>query len=93
MTRKLIVALLMVGASSACSKNETISEGPRPTTTLVPSAINPPAPAANGADSGTNDDFNLVVPSDLDEKAKEEISATNLEKQLDELEKEIGRDE
>jgi hypothetical protein len=87
-TPSLLVLVLLAGA---CSKKEVEPEGPRPTTTQAPSPVDAPAPAASTAENATDDDPNLVVPSDLEEKAKEEISATSLEKQLDELEKEIGR--
>jgi hypothetical protein len=93
MSFKVIGIVLVGGALGACSKTEAISEGPRPTTTQTPLPVDPPAPAASAMDAGREEDTDLVVPSDLEEKAKEEISATNLEKQLDALEKEIGSGE
>jgi len=90
MIGKLGCVLAVVLAIVGCSKKDETVEGPRPTTTAMPVPVD--APAAAASPTGTeSDDPALVVPADLDRKAADEISAANLEKQLDVLEKEIGK--
>lgn len=86
-----IYAVLGVLTLGACSKKDEAVEGPRSRATATPSAVAVLAPAPSAAATGGEDDPNVVVPSDLEDKAAEEISAANLEQQLDRLEKEIGK--
>lgn len=97
MSRKLILLVAAIVTLAGCTKKEEAPEGPRPTTTVEPAAVEAPAAAVNAAEASgavnADDDPSVVVADDLKDKATEEISGANLEKQLDALEKEIGKSE
>lgn len=83
----LFVAALVFGCTKKEEATETIpSNAPAVTVTAA-------APVVASANPVDEDDPAIVLTEDLEAKAKQEISATNLEAQLDDLEKEIGKSE
>lgn len=86
--RVTIAALLLTFV--ACSKKEESQERVS-TNPSVAQPLPTTAPEAKPVEPADDDDSGLVVPDELEEKANEAITVKNLESQLDDLEKEIGK--
>jgi hypothetical protein len=88
MIRKALVSLAVL-AIIGCEKKEETATTPsaEPTTTA---AAPDPTPAAAVATAPQIDLETLPTEEEFEEEAEKEITAANLEKKLDELEKEIS---
>jgi TolA-binding protein len=94
MSTKTLSALLLVAALFGCTKKDaTESSPPAPAAPSGTSATTAEATAEVPPNPVDEDDPGIVVADDLKEKATQQISETNLESQLDDLEKEIGKSE
>lgn len=91
MSSKTLLTLLFAAALFGCTKKEA-TESSAPAISAVP-AVPTEASAVASANPVDEDDPGIVVADDLEEKATQQISATNLDAQLDDLEKEIGKSE
>jgi hypothetical protein len=75
---------------SCTKKEEAVESNPTtPSTEIAP----PVVPSAANPVVAEEDDSGLVTSADLEEKAVQAITEKNLDSQLDELEKEIGKSE
>ena len=95
MSSKTLSALLLLAALFGCTQERrhgklTASASRAGGGLRGPPPKQRPEVTANPIDE---DDPGIVVADDLKEKATQQISETNLESQLDELEKEIGKSE
>ncbi len=85
MKRLALMGLAMSLAGLGCSKKEEAT--PAPTAAPAPSAA---ATTATDESPATDDSEDIPTEQDFEDEAEQQITASNLETELDALEKEIG---
>ncbi|MEZ4227132.1 MAG: hypothetical protein R3B13_39705 [Polyangiaceae bacterium] len=88
MTRPLLFASVLVAlAAFGCEKKEE----PTPAAAPAPAAsIAAPSDTAGAEPTAAADEGDIPTEEDFEDEAEQQITASNLESELDKLEKEIG---
>jgi hypothetical protein len=85
--KAMIGALALALVLGACDKQDE----PRPTTSTSPSpAADDKSGTTEPASAQVDDTADIPTEQDFEEEAEQQITAQNLEEELDKLEKEIG---
>ncbi len=77
------LAFLVLSLALACEKSDS---SPTPPSTTAPQTETPSTPPAVDTAAA----LEVPTPSDFEDEAEQQITAQNLEAELDKLEKEIG---
>jgi hypothetical protein len=88
---RTLLGLLLAGclAVTACKKKEETEELPTPLPSTAPVATAAPAPTPEPAATAAADPQDIPTVEDFEEEAAEDITPSNMEDELDKLEKEI----
>jgi len=89
MIRKALLSLAIL-TLVACEKKDEATTAPTAEATSTTAAAPEPTPAAAVAQAPQIDLETLPTEEDFEEEAEKEITPVNLEKKLDDLEKEIS---